>query len=117
MREKLKLFYDLSKYDKPGKPLSVKSFTIREVDGVDEERAALNAKAKGGASSVYEELVRLSVCEVDGQPVNQDPSQPFALYDSLNSRTRLFLLNAFRSLNGIDEKEEVGDFLTSGVAR
>ncbi len=116
MRQKLVVQYDISKYDKPKKPLSLQSFAIREVDGSDEERAAISAKAKGGAATVYEELVRLSIVEVDGSPVNHD-GMPLTAYDSWNSRTRVFVLNAFRALNGIDEKEETSDFLESGQAR
>jgi hypothetical protein len=115
MREKLKMSYDLSKFHKPGKPVSISSFTIREVDGADEELASKNQKAKG-VGTVYEELVRLSLTEVDGQPVNQD-GLCYAAYDGWNSRTRGFLLTAFRNLNGIDEKEELGDFLSSGAVK
>lgn len=107
-RAKLTIKYDLTRFHKPTAPLSISSFTVREVDGNDEEVAAKAAKAKG--TTVYEELVRLSIAEVDGQP----PAVPFTAYDTWNSRTRGFVLSAFRNLNGIDEKEEHADFLKSG---
>lgn len=110
----LKVKHDLVKFNKPRKPMSVGSFVMREVNGKDEEQAALIAKAKGGAASMYEELIRLSLVEVDGQPVNNEPGVPYAGFDTWNTRTRTFVQNAFRALNGIDEKEELSDFLESG---
>lgn len=91
------------------KGCSIRSFVIRETTGVDEENAALAAKAKGGAATVFEELVRLSIVEVNGQPAEP----PLLEYDSWNSRTRAFILQAYKSINGLEEKE-VADFLASG---
>lgn len=92
------------------KGCSITSFTMKETTGLDEENAALAAKAKGGAATVFEELVRLSIIEVNGQTAEP----PLLEYDSWNSRTRAFVLQAYRSINGVDEKE-VADFLASGL--
>jgi hypothetical protein len=91
------------------KGCSIQSFTLKETTGLDEENAALAAKAKGGAATVFEELVRLSLVMVNDQPVEP----PFGEYDVWNSRTRAFVLQAYRSINGVDEKE-VADFLSGG---
>lgn len=93
------------------KNVSIKSFVIRETNGEDEENAALAAKAKGGAATVFEELVRLSITYVDD--VKVEP--PLEEYDAWNSRTRAFVLSAFKSINGITDQKEVDDFLAAGA--
>lgn len=100
----LKYTFDISKR----RGCSIKTFTIRETDGKDETLAAVTAKAKGEGASMLEELARLSIVEVDGRPVS--PESP-ADMDSWNTRTRTFVLNAFRHINGIDD-EEGKDFLS-----
>lgn len=98
------------RFDLSGKKgCSIKSFVIKETDGEDEENAALAAKAKGGAATVFEELVRLSITYVDDAKVEP----PLLDYDKWSSRTRNFVLQAFRSINGVDDKE-VSDFLSAG---
>jgi hypothetical protein len=96
------------------KHVSIKSFAIRETNGKDEDRAALLARAKGGAATMLEELVRLSLVEVDGQAVNTDPAVPYVAFDEWNSRTRTFVLNAYKRLNGITEEDNAEGFLASG---
>lgn len=96
------------------KHVNIESFAIREVTGKDEDRAVLMARAKGGAATMMEELVRLSLVEVDGQPVNTDPGEPYAAFDEWNSRTRTFVLNAYKHLNSLTEEDDLDGFLKSG---
>ena len=98
--------FDLSKYRR----CNIKEFGLREVTGLDEEQAALSAKAKGGAASVREELVRLSITEYDGKKVTPEDPVPF---DSWNTRTRTFVASAFDQLNGISS-DEGQSFLAQG---
>lgn len=112
---RISLKYDLTKYNRPTAPMSIQSFTIRETNGTDEENASNMAKAKGENVSVYAELVRMSITEVDGKAVNSGDGVPLKAYDDWNSRTRTFIVNAFKALNGIDEKGELADFLASGT--
>jgi len=98
--------YDLAKL----KNCNIKSFVIRETDGEDEETAAVLAKAKGEGHSSFEELVRMSLVYVDGKKIEQ----PYEDFDGWNSRTRAFVLQAFKALNSVEEKE-VGDFLSGAL--
>jgi hypothetical protein len=84
----------------------LKTFHMREVDGRDEELAANWAKNKGGAASSSEELVRLSIVAVNGDPIQQ----PYLKFDTWNQRARAFALRAFNDLNGFSDKE-AADFL------
>jgi hypothetical protein len=79
---------------------------IRETNGVDEQQAALAASLEGERGSLYSELIRLSIVEVDGEKV----TQPFLAMDGFNSRTRAFLIRAYESLNDVKE-EELAAFL------
>lgn len=97
--------FDLSKK----KGCSIRSFVLKETTGDDEEQAANFRTAKGGSATVFEELVRLSITYVDDVQVEQ----PYSDYDSWNSRTRAYVLAAFKSVNGVDDKE-VDDFLAAG---
>jgi len=81
--------------------LTITSFTLREVDGQDEEIAAAAAKARGGNVSSAEELIRLSIVEVNDQPVKQ----PYLAFDTWNSRARALALRAWASLNSVTEDE------------
>jgi hypothetical protein len=83
---------------------AITSFALREVDGQDEDIAANTAKAKGGSTTSTEELVRLSVVEVNGQPVKQ----PYLEFDLWNSRARAFALKAWGSINSASEAELEG---------
>ena len=108
MSKPLEYRYDLSK-----RKCSIQSFAIRETTGKDEDVAALITKAKGGAASMLEEIVRLSITKVDDAPVNTD-GVPLGAYDEWSSRTRTFILNAYKALNGINQAEGE-DFLASGT--
>jgi len=77
------------------------SFTLREVDGRDEELAANTAKTKGGSVTTTEELVRYSITHVNDEPIKQ----PYLQFDLWTSRARGFLLQAFREVNGFKEEE------------
>ena len=95
-----------------GKPnVSIKSFVIKETNGDDEENAAVQAKAKGGVTTVFEELVRLSITYVDD--VKVEP--PLEEYDAWSSRTRAFVLQAFKSINSIKDQAEIDSFLSTGA--
>lgn len=104
--------FDLTKYKncRTSSGKAIKSFAMREVNGQDEETAANFAKAKGGSVTPAEEMVRLSITEVNGSPVKQ----PFLEFDTWNTRTRAFALQAFRNLNGTTE-EETDAFLATAV--
>lgn len=96
---------DLSKR----KGSNIKTLVMRETDGVDEEIASGLVKSKGGSAFPVEELVRQSIVEVDGQKV----VQPFFDFDKWNSRTRSYVLAAWKELNLVEDKE-VEDFLAQG---
>lgn len=87
---------------------ALESFTLRETDGKDEEYAAQRAKAKGGDATTVEELVRISIVAVNGEPV----IQPYEKLAQWNSRARGLVVTAWRSLNTISDKEDT-DFLAA----
>lgn len=74
---------------------------IRETNGIDEQRAALMADSRGERTNVYNELIRLSIVEVDGTPV----TQPFTALEQWNSRTRAFIRAQYEVLNDISDEE------------
>jgi len=88
---------------------SCSSFVIRETTGVDEQQAAFRADAREGRTTVYAELVRLSIVKVNGEKV----SQPFMELENWNSKTRALLRRAYDSINDLSE-EEVEVFLQAG---
>src|SRR6185369_9836826 len=108
----LEIQYDITQYSTAKRPLSIKSFTIRETTGRDEDLAALASKARGGTSSIVEELIKRSLTEVDGQAVNKEEGIPFQDWEKWNSATRSFVTQAFQALNGV-AKEDL-DFLSQG---
>jgi len=112
---RLEVDFDISKYSRPLRPLSIKTFTIRETDGKDEDQAAIDARARGGTATVMEELVKRSLTTVDGQEVNAVAGVPFTAWEGWNSATRSFVTNAFQSVNGF--MKEDADFLTQGKVR
>jgi len=81
---------------------------MRETNGIDEQRAAMQADAKGERSSIYQELVRLSIVSVDGEKI----TQPYEALDGWNSKSRSLVMEAYGALNNL-EPEEVGSFLGS----
>ena len=54
-----------------GERCNCREIVIREVNGIDEQEAALRADMRGKRSSIYAELVRLAIVEVDGKRVEQ----------------------------------------------
>lgn len=92
------------------KGVSISSVTIKETDGNDETIAAERAESLGKAASVAEEIVRMSIVAVDGVPVKQ----PYMGFNKWNSRTRAFVLNAWRHINAIPDASEISSFLESG---
>ena len=88
---------------------NARDIVLRETNGVDEQRAALQADARGERTSIYQELVRLSIVEVDGEPA----TQPFLALEQWNSRTRALVQNAYQELNDLQD-EEVAAFLSTG---
>lgn len=82
---------------------------MRETTGIDEQLASLRAEASGDRSSIYQELVRISIVEVDGKKVQQ----PFTVLESWNSRTRGYVQKLYEHLNDMPEKE-VKSFLGAG---
>lgn len=90
----------------------ISSVTIREVTGEDEMLAEANAEAKAGKGNSGLELVRLSIVEIDDEPV----AQPFTQLDRYNTRTRKFIVRGFEAVNGFEE-EEMDDFLASAAHR
>ena len=82
--------------------------TIRETTGIDEQEAALAVETRGARSTVYAELVRLSVVEVDGQKV----TQPFLEAEKWNSRTRTLVMKAYETVNRLED-EEIAAFIAA----
>lgn len=113
--ERLEVAYDITKFSTATRPLTIKTFTVRETDGKDEDLAAMRAKSVGGSATVLEELIKRSITEVDGKPVNTEEGVPFAAWDTWNSATRSFVTQAYQALNAI-VKEDL-DFLKQGKPR
>ena len=100
--------FDLSKFPR----MSIKSFHIREVTGEDEQVAALAAEAKGKSTSMLQELVRLSISQVEDAPVD---AGTFTAFDKWSSRTRTAVMNAFKAINGMDDKAEISPLLSAAL--
>lgn len=88
---------------------NVNDLVIRETNGEDEATALRLVKAKGGSdgASLLNELMTLSLVEVDGVPAQQP-------YDTSkwNSKTRSVVMKAFLKINSVEDKAEA-DFLAS----
>ncbi len=87
-----------------------KSIVMRETNGIDEQNAALQADVRGKRSSIYQELVRLSIVKVD----DADVIQPFAQLEGWSSRTRALVNKAYEDLNDLED-DEVATFLAMGA--
>ncbi len=87
---------------------NAKTITMRETSGIDEQSAAMEADARGERTTIYQELVRISVVEVDGAKV----TQPFVELNSWNSKTRHLVNMAYQAMNDIKE-DDVKTFLKS----
>lgn len=90
---------------------NVAEVLMRETNGIDEQRAAMQADARGDRSSVYLELIRLSIVEVDGMPV----AQPYNAMEEWTSRTRAFIRAFYEDLNDV-QTEEVAASRAAGEA-
>jgi hypothetical protein len=93
---------------KDGTRTKLESAAFRETDGDDEEKAAVQAKAKGGSATALEELVQMSLVEVNGEPVNA--GLPYKAFSRWNSRARQFAVAVWNKINGAS-KEELDSFL------
>ena len=91
------------------KGAQIESITVRETNGRDEETAAEYAKAKGGSATIQEELARLSVVAFNDRPVKHELATE--TFDGWNSKTRGYVLIAWRDLNVVEDAE---DFRKSG---
>lgn len=91
---------------------ALESAAFRETDGRDEENGANKAKAKGGSATALEELVQLSLVEVNGEPVNA--GKPYNQFTQWNSRARQFAVAVWNKINGAS-KEELDSFLSQLV--
>lgn len=99
--------FDLSEYE----GLDVKSIVIRETDGTDERNALLNVKAKGANhTNMHEEMIALSVVEVDGSPI----AQPFTGMGAWNSATRNTVARLYEDVNSA---RDVGPLLKAKKPR
>lgn len=92
------------------KGCTIRSVTMREIDGHDEREAAKIMSARSNIDNpgvaLMEEQIRVSIVAVDGEPV----SQPFTGMNAWSTRTRRFIMEAFGHLNGVED-EELEDFL------
>ena len=97
------------------KGCSVTSFTIREIDGMDEREAAKMLAAIGTAddmtTALMEANLRVSIVAVNGQAI----AQPYTEMSKWSSKTRRFLIEAFNQLNGVPE-DEIAAFLGAAEA-
>ncbi len=87
---------------------NIAELVMRETTGIDEKEAATAADAAQGQSSLYQELIKLSVVSVDGTKI----IQPFNDMLEWNSKTRALCIKAFEQLNELKD-EEVATFLTA----
>lgn len=93
--------------------LDCKTFVMREIDAKDEQEAARMAESRmdpGKRTDIkllfdaeQRERQRISLEEVDGNPVNTDA--PFFGMDKWTSKTMLCVTDAFSTLNSIPEDE------------
>lgn len=92
-----------------GPKTRLESFTLREIDGSDEEYVATRAKALGDETNLGEEMIRISIVAVNDEPVQQ----PYSL-KTWNAPARALLATAWRELNAVTPEEE-DDFLSEAV--
>lgn len=95
----------------------VREVVVRELDGSDDEHASILADKRADSAQKdsltlmaqieQREAMRLSLVEVDGEPVNQDGG----IYDAMDSwsiRTLRFMQLAFSDVNGASGEEAEG---------
>jgi len=86
-----------------------RTIVIRETTGIDEQNAALQADARQGRSSIYAELVKLSIVMVDDEKV----IQPYHQLEQWSSKSRALVQQAYDAINDIP-KEDLAVFLATG---
>lgn len=89
---------------------NLREAVMRETNGVDEQQAALAYEAIGSTTSIFQELIRLSIVEVDGEKT----IQPLNDMTNWNSRTRQLITRAYEQLNDLQD-EEIAVFLAASV--
>lgn len=110
-----KIQYSLAKFsdcfDADGR--KILSFTIRTTDGSDEAYASKRADAKG--SGMPEELVRVSLVsyQVEGEG-DKEVKQPFEGFDKWSTKSRNFVVAAWKKLATPDDTE-IADFFGSAT--
>jgi hypothetical protein len=87
-----------------------KTITIRQLL-FEEEKAAMEAKEKGGGSFASEGAMR-SVCEADGNPITWTDDQAVTFFRGLSNKVRDLVVQGFISI-ALPAKDEVADFLAS----
>jgi hypothetical protein len=91
----------------PGRVKDFATITMREVTGDDEMTAASAAAIKGAQYkkdwSPLVELVKLSIVDVDGKPVNG--SAPFDAFDKWRVNSRNAVMRFYEVMNGLDEQD------------
>lgn len=97
------------------KGCSVKSFSLREIDGEDEREAGRFLAARketidDEATAVFEEQVRISIIGVNNEAV----AQPYTGMNKWSTKTRRCLYEAWGMLNSLDKKE-VASFLDNAT--
>lgn len=105
------------------KGMSCKNFVMRELNAKDEIEAAIMAdKLRSELSdetiiaamgAERHEAMRLSICSVDGEPVNQ-AGVPFMAMDGWTYKTMRLVMRAFNDMNGVDV-DELEDFANGSV--
>ncbi len=94
---------------------SVKSFTLREIDGHDEKESARMIAALGTADdfsiAMLEANLRISIVSVDGALVQQ----PYNETAKWSSRTRRLLMEAWGTLNSVPD-DDLAAFLGAAVS-
>lgn len=102
------------------KGVSVKSLTMRELNGDDSEAAAARV-VNANTNMVHgflisrahnEQCIADSIVEVDGSPV----ITPYVDWKKWNLRTREFVLNAYNRMNGATQTEMDDFFVQTGLA-
>ena len=94
--------------------LDVKSVVMRELDADDDIESAIwadanaNSALQGSAIAAIQgdkkESIRISLVEVDGEPVNQD-GVPYKGMDRWSHRTMIFIEASWMDLNGVDTSD------------
>ena len=94
---------------------SVKSFTLREIDGHDEKESARMLAALGTADdfsmAMLEANLRVSIVSVDGSPVQQ----PYNATAKWSSKTRRLLMEAWGTLNSVPD-DDLATFLGAAAS-